>query len=502
MGSGDRVVLVGGFQHELNSFVSGISTLDVLLQGGVSADGQDIFGPEVGIGVELDAVADVAREAGLTLVPTTYMWGGVGPVVADEVYEILRDKIVAGARENAGRIDGVMLVLHGAMATVSIDDTEADIIAAVRAVVGSDVPIVATFDMHGHGTAAMAAGADALLGYRTCPHTDYYSTAERAMRLLVRAMDRDVHPVVSTRKIRMTASAEHHDTTNGPMVEVQARARELERRPGVLDVTVLATQPWMDLPDIGWTVYATTDGDPTLGQAVADELGRFIWERREAFRVPKVAIPDAIAQALAVDGRPVVLADSADTTTGGGNGDGNLLLAELLRVPIDEPVILTVTDAPAVARCFEVGVGDEVTVPVGGTQTPAYFTPVELTGRVVTLADGRYLSELPIKPRDVGRIAVVERGSLSIVLTEVKASQLDASIYHRAGLWPQHAKIVQVKSAGGFRAAFDPISAATIYIDTLGPADSDLTRLPFRRISRPLWPFDPDLDEPWEGAGG
>ncbi len=502
MGSDGRVVLVGGFLHELHSFVPGISTAEVLALGGASADGEAMFGPELGVGLELDAVADVAREVGLTLIPTTYLWGGVGPVVADEVYHELRDKILAGARDNVGRIDGVMLVLHGAMATVSIDDTEGDIIAGVREVVGPQIPIVATFDMHGHGTVAMAANADALLGYRTCPHIDYYGTAERAMRLLVRAMAGELHPVVSTRKIRMTASAERHDTNHGPMVEVQARARELERRPGVLDVTVLATQPWMDLPDIGWTVYATTDGDPALGQAVADELGRFIWERREAFRVPKTPIPEAIAQALAVEGRPVVLADSADTTSGGGNGDGNVLLRELLRTPVDEPVILTVTDAPAVAACVAAGIGADVTVAVGGTQTPAFFSPVELHGRVITLADGLYTSELPIKPRDVGRIAVVQRGSLSVVLTEAKASQLDASIYHRAGLWPQHAKIVQVKSAGGFRAAFDPISSATIYIDTLGPADSDLTRLPFRRISRPLWPFDPDLDEPWEGAGG
>jgi microcystin degradation protein MlrC len=501
MGSDGRSVLVGGFLHELHSFVPGISTEETMLRGGATADGEAVFGPELGVGLELDAVADVAREAGLTLIPTTYLWGGVGPVVADEVYETVRDKILAGARDHAGRIDGVMLVLHGAMATVSIDDTEADIIARVREIVGPDIPIVATFDMHGHGTAAMAAPADALLGYRTCPHTDYYATAERAMRLLVRAMDGEIDPVVAARKIRMTASSEHHDTTNGPMVEVQVKARELEQRPGVLDVTVLATQPWMDVPDIGWMVYATTDGDPELGQAVADELGRFIWERREAFRVPKVPISDAIALALAVDGRPVILSDSADTTSGGGNGDGNLLLGHLLRAPIDERVILTVTDAPAVARCFEAGIGAEVMLSVGGTQTPVFFSPVELSGRVVTLADGHFLSELPIKPRDVGRIAVVEHGSLSVVLTEAKASQLDASIYHRAGLWPEHAKIVQVKSAGGFRAAFDPIAAATIYIDTPGPADSDLTRLPFRRITRPLWPFDPDLDEPWEGAG-
>ncbi len=101
MASDGRRVLVGGFLHELHSFVPGISTEDVLLKGGATADGDAIFGPELGIGLELDAVADVAREAGLALIPTTYLWGGVGPVVADEVYETVRDKILAGARDHA-----------------------------------------------------------------------------------------------------------------------------------------------------------------------------------------------------------------------------------------------------------------------------------------------------------------------------------------------------------------------------------------------------------------
>ncbi len=86
-----------------------------------------------------------------------------------------------------------MLVLHGAMATVSIDDTEADIIARVREIVGPDIPIVATFDMHGHGTAGDGRERRTRCSvYRTCPHTDYYATAERAMRLLVRAMNGEI----------------------------------------------------------------------------------------------------------------------------------------------------------------------------------------------------------------------------------------------------------------------------------------------------------------------
>ncbi len=501
MNSGLRQVLVGGFSHELNSFVPGISTTEVLARAGAIVHGDDMFGLAAGEGLERHAVAAVAAEARVTLIPSTYMFGRVGPVIADDAYTPIRTSILAAAQEHLDDLDGVMLCLHGAMATESIDDTEGDILGAMRDIVGPDIPIIATFDMHCHGTAAMAAHADALIGYRTCPHTDYFGTGERAMRLLVRAMDKAIKPVISMRKVRMTASSEHHDTNQGPMVEIQAMARQLEREPAVLDVTVFATQPWMDVPDIGWSVMVTTDAAPILGQQAADRLGRFIWERREAFRVTKTPVPEALAQARASNAFPVVLADSADTTTGGGNGDGNLLLAEILRDDRGDSAILTLTDPAAVDLCFKAGVGADVTLRVGGSLTPDYFSPITLAGRVVTLADGRYHTEWPVSPADVRRLAVIERGEIRVVLTAEKAPQLDASIYHRAGLWPQHAKIVQVKSAGGFRAAYDPISAATIYIDTLGPADSDLTRLPFRRISRPLWPFDPDLHEPWEGAG-
>lgn len=495
-------VLVAGFSHELNSFIPGVSTAEVLAVAGPTVVGADLFGPSVGIDLELHAVAAVAAELGVTLLPSIYMWGGVGPVIEDSVYDRLRQRILHDAQLERERLDGVLLCLHGAMATQSVDDTEGDILAAVRAIVGPDVPIVATFDMHTHGTARMAASADALIGYRTCPHTDYYDTGARAMRLLARAMAGEVRPTVSMRKLRMTASAEHHDTNHGPMVEVQGLARELEGTPGILDVTVFATQPWMDVPELGWSVVVTTDGQPTLGQAAADRLGRAIWARREAFRVPKVPLHAAIERARASSGIPVVLSDSADTTTGGGNGDGNLLLAALLRDPRpDDSVALALTDAAAVDQCMAAGIGAEVTLQVGGSLTPDFFSPITLTGRVITLADGHYDSELPVKPRDVGGIAVVAHDGIQVVLTREKASQLDASIYRRAGIWPERVRILQAKSAGGFRAAFDRFSADTMYLDTPGPCDSDLTRLPFERIDRPLWPFDADLDEPWAGAG-
>ena len=253
MGSGRHRVLVGGFSHELNSFVPGISTTEVLARAGAIVRRRRHLRPgRRRSGLERHAIADVAaRGRPRPSSPRPTCWAASGRSSPTRSMRRSATSILAGAREHPERHRRRdARPLHGAMATVSRSTTpRATSSRAVREIVGPDVPIVATFDMHGHGTALMAANADALLGYRTCPHTDYYGTGERAMRILVRAMDGEIEPVVSTRKIRMTASSEHHDTNHGPMVDVQAMARELERRPGVLDVTVLATQPWMDVPE-------------------------------------------------------------------------------------------------------------------------------------------------------------------------------------------------------------------------------------------------------------
>jgi microcystin degradation protein MlrC len=142
-------------------------------------------------------------------------------------------------------------------------------------------------------------------------------------------------------------------------------------------------------------------------------------------------------------------------------------------------------------------VGGEVTIAVGGKLAPRFYSPVTVTGRVQTLTDGRYVCELPPTPIDVGRAAVLRVGGINLALSERPAPTIDQEIYRHLVLEPRTAKIVQVKSPGGFRAVYGPFAAGIFEIDTPGPTDSELTRLPFRKIRRPLWPFDPELSDPW-----
>jgi microcystin degradation protein MlrC len=314
---------------------------------------------------------------------------------------------------------------------------------------------------------------------------------------MARRLRGGVRPVVVQRKIRMVTSAEHHNTSRPPMGDLFDRIAAVQREPGILGATVFATQPWMDVAELGWSAVVVADGDRALAQARADELARMAWDRRERFLVRKTPIAEAVRQALASAGRPFVFADSADAVTGGAYGDGNVLLRALLETGFTDSALLTLTDPEAAAASHSAGVGGEVTIAVGGKLAPGFFSPVTVTGRVQTLTDGKYVCELPPTPIDVGRAAVLQVGGISLALSERPAPTIDQEIYRHLGLEPRTAKIVQVKSPGGFRAVYGPFAAGIFEIDTPGPTDSELTRLPFRKIRRPLWPFDPELSAPW-----
>jgi microcystin degradation protein MlrC len=499
-GPGGRArILVASFTHEVNSFSPGRTTLaDFRRQGWVTGADALAFGQGED---QLGGAASVAQPAGAELVPVLFAQGASGPAMTDEAYAASHDVILGAVREQRDRLDGIYLSLHGAMATESLSDPEGALLADVREAVGGAVPIAASFDLHAHFTAQKARSADIVAGFQTCPHVDQHRTGQRAMRMLLRTIETGTRPVLRYRKIRMLTSSEAHDTRRGAMHEVMLRRAELEQGAGILDISIFATQPWLDAPEVGWSVVVMAAADGEAAQACADELGEMLWERRERFRVHKTPIADVIAEVerareTGMD-RPIIASDGADSISAGSRGDGVDMLRALLEAGSTARTLLSVTDAPGVAACFAAGVNATVDVDLGGTLSPEFHGPVRVSGRVATLCDGRYRSKYPPVPMDLGRAAVIVVGSISVVVTENPAYLLDQQLYRRVGLEPETFELVVVKSAGGYREHYEPIASRVFDIDTIGPADSDLTRLPFRRLDHPLWPFEADLDRPW-----
>jgi microcystin degradation protein MlrC len=279
--------------------------------------------------------------------------------------------------------------------------------------------------------------------------------------------------------------------------------RELELRPGVLSATIQAPQPWMDVPETGWSVIVLADGEHNASQAsaAADDLALRCWDAREEFLVKRTSLDvalDRVADNVAEQG-PLVMTDASDAPSAGSYGDSAFVIAALLaRSPMEGPVIATLTDPAATATCFEVGVGATVDLDVGGAFQPAFFQPVAIRASVLRLYDEPYRSILPPAMLDPGRRAVVEvDGWLTVVLAERQMSTLDTRGYEASGLDPSAVQGVLVKSAGQFRGFYTDMAREIIELDTPGPVNGILTALPFTRIDRPLWPFDPDLAAPW-----
>jgi microcystin degradation protein MlrC len=482
-------VLLANLAQETCSFVQSRHSLDDFRRYYLYT-GQEVIDRLRGGGMEIAGVIEAAEKEGVELVPLLATYGGTGGPVQSVAYRHLRDQILAGARRHAATVDGAILALHGAMLTEDLDDPEGDLLTELRQVLGARKPIVCSLDLHAHVTDLMVRQATALVAYHTHPHVDFHDTGVRAMRLLARTLRGEIRPVMAHRKLPMIAPPEQHNTNRPPMGPIMQRVKAVEEEAGLLAAGIFPVQPQLDIPHLGWSAIAVADGKPDLARARADEIGEMAWQQRRDFLYRRTPVRDALRLARETSGGPIVLADAGDGTAGGAEGDSTVLLRALLESPVSGPCLLLVTDPDAVARCAAAGVGAELSLEVGGKLTPTFFQPVRVTGKVRTLSDGRFHMKLPPIPADRGLTAVLQVGDIFVVLSRKPVYTWDEECYRSVGLFPREAKLVQVKSPGGFRPTYEPFAKAIIDVETPGPTDSDLTRLPYRHVTRPLFPLD------------
>ncbi len=490
-------IAIGQLMEESNTFVRQQADLEHFRNNQLLL-GEDVVTKLRGTRVEVGGFLEALGRAGVEVVPTVAANCVSSGPVPRKTFETLEAELLERLAA-AGPLDGVLLALHGAMVLDDAPDGEGEVLAAVRAQVGPKVPLVATLDLHATITPRMVQEADALVGYDTYPHIDLYETGVKGAGLVVAAARGEARPVTLFARSPMLVAAEGMGTSDQPMAGLLADAKRLEQRPGVLSVSLFPVQPWLDIPQTGFSVVAVADGARRAAEIepVVRELAWKAWEARRKFEAHLLEVDDAIRRALAMDGGPVILSDSADGTGAGSPGDSAAVLERLLALGVRERCLTTVVDAPAVARAIEAGVGHDVTVPVGGRLDPRYSRPVTISGRVRLLSDGRFVGS-DQKSRgtegQMGRAAVIEVGSIAVLVTERPAFTVDPAFYRAVGLEPRDAKIVVVKSALQFRDGYGPFARAMWVVDTPGPSTANFKRLDWRRLSRPLFPFDDDFE--------
>ena len=413
------------------------------------------------------------REMGVDIepVPTIYGWAGAGGTITSEALAFFEERLVAGLQK-AGAVDALFFDLHGAAAAENEPDLEGHLLAAARRVLGPDVPIVTPLDHHANVTQLMIDSVDGLVGHRTQPH-DPVDTGYQAGKLLFRLLRSEFRPAMAWRKIPLITHQEQYLTKSGPMKEWFDLAREMETRPGVVSVSTFPMQCWLDVPEGGWSAVAITDADPDLAEQLVRELAQKAWNLREAFWVMDSVSPaEAVRRALDAERGLVVLSDTGDSVFGGAAGDSTIILEEMLRQGVDQTALVPMPDAEAVAACIAAGLGNEVTVAVGGKLDNVFSSPVTVTGRVAAIGGGWIEAEvIGLGSFDMGRAVLLEVGAIKIALSENRGVGGNHPIvYRHFGVEPAEAKMVVVKTASNFQYYADMISEI-IRVDTLGRHD-------------------------------
>jgi len=474
---------VGLEPFEANGLYQGAAVLDQLA--GVGA-----------IGGLLQAVDE--RGVDCDLVPLVRAFGIAGSTILTATYDELLQMLIEPLR-HAGPLDGIFLSLHGAAVAEQDDDVEGALLEAVREVVGPQVPLVVPLDHHGNITSRMVAAADMLIGHETQPHNTF-DTGLKAGRLLLQWLLNGRRPAMGWRKIPMITPQDQYLTSGGPMKVWFDRARELEQRGDVMDVSPYPMQPWLDVREAGWAVVVHTVDDQELAEELAADMANHAWQTRgEFWKSERVAPDEAVRRAYAAEQGLVILSDTGDSVYGGAPGDSTCLLRHILLQAGDEAAVMLVpmVDPQATTAAFGAGVGARLDVELGARIDNVFSEPVRMSASVAALSSNHVVDMGERGRTELGRTALLRAGGVCVVVMEHGGYGINHPVmYSHLGVDVDQARAVVVKTASNFQ-HFAPWRCELVRVDSPGMTQSDLTAFEWHHAPRPLYPLDADLTD-WQ----
>lgn len=422
-----------------------------------------------------------------TLIEGTATWAEPAGLVSRSAFESLRDEIL-GQLHACLPIDILLFGLHGAMVADGYDDCEGDLLARARAIAGSDAVIGVELDPHCHLSDAMVAASDVIVTFKEVPHTDFLERAEDLVDLCLRTARGEIDPVMTVIDCRAIAN---FITSREPGRSLIDRIKRLEGRDGILSISVIHGFPAADVFDVGTKVLVVSDAAPEQGEVLARELARDVLGFGANRLPPMPTTREAIEAAMAVEGGPIVLADRWDNPGGGVPGDSTFLLEELINRRDISAAIGAIWDPVAVGFCAAAGIGTKLALRIGGKVSAGSGLPVDAVVEITAVMRDLVV---PFEQSlvSLGSAVAVRIGDLHIVLSSKRAQTFHPDVFLNLGIDLTRKKIVVVKSASHFYAAFAPIAKEIIYVNCGGPYPPDPARIPYTKIRRPILPLDAD----------
>jgi len=480
-------IAVGGFLHETNTFAPTKATYDAFVHGGgwpSMVQGDDVKTIR-GINVGLAGFIEAADAEGWELAPTIFAAATPSAHVTKDAYERIAKVLIDGIAA-AGSIDGVYLDLHGAMVTEHFDDGEGEILARVRQVIGKDLPLVVSLDLHANVTPEMVAHADALIAYRTYPHVDMADTGRACARHLALLLKTRRRFAKAFRQLPFLIPISWQCTNDQPTKSIYGKLAALQGD-AVPTLSFAPGFPAADFVDCGPSVFAygRTQAD---ADAAADKIAEIIEGHEDDFD-GNIYSPDdgvRLAMELAKTARkPVVIADTQDNPGAGGDSDTTGMLRALVRNKAERAATGVIYDPQSATAAHAAGVGATITLALGGKSGIAGDAPYRETFIVEKLSDGNFIAPGPYfggRAMEMGPSACLRIGDVRVVVASHKAQLADQAMYRYVGIEPTEQKILVNKSSVHFRADFEPIAEKLLICAAPGAMPADTATLPWTRL--------------------
>ncbi|WP_158970308.1 M81 family metallopeptidase [Chachezhania sediminis] len=490
-------IAAAGFQHETNRFAGRTSPRsDFDAPGGWPAfsRGEEMGVTMRGTGTPMSGALQVADDAGVEILPILWCIGLPSGPVEDDAFEDIAGEICEGFKSALEQGAGALyLDLHGAMATITHPDAEAELLRRLRQIAPAPYPIAASFDLHGNIPEGLVRDLTLLDCYRTYPHMDLKDTGARVMERLIAHLNGVPAPVIAYRAVPYIAPPSDLCTFLEPARTLLAEAEAMVRTtPGLHAVSQFSGFPLADVPEAGPSIVAQAEDTRTAEEAADRMLQRWI-EVEGLLDTPRLPAAEAVAQAMALTQGPgtgpVVISDTQDNPGGGGSGDTTGMLHALLAAGARGAVMVHIADEAASRAAHEAGVGGVVALAIGAGTTADLCDPVPGPWTVIALGDGAFTGIGPMYRGNairLGPVALLERDGVRVIVAPRKMQASEPGLLVHLGLTPEDQGILVLKSSVHFRGAYQPMARAILIAEAPGRVTSDLGQLEFRLARRRL----------------
>lgn len=486
-------IALAGFNLESVSFLPEETSISDFRHN--EACGDDIIGRFRGTNTVMGGFIDACGEAGFDMLPIVMTEAGARGSAADSAFDHYAGMIADTLIRERGRIDGVLLHLHGAMTTPTRTDPDREVLEMVRAAIGPDIPVMLALDYHANLDAASIAPATATFGYHYSPHVDMGETGRRAGRCLARTLRGELSPVTAIAKPGIMVPSILSATSLHPLCDFVSRSLDLSREnPAIIDVSVFAGFSYADVPNCGFSAVVVTDGDAALAENTARKLSDDLFTQRAGLYKPGFArpLPEALDYALErakTATAPVVILEHADRMN-----DSTHVLRALIDRGIANVAVPYLYDPESAEAACKAGAGATIRLGLGGKSDARAGGPVEVDAEILWAGHKTYIGTGPMRQGnhvDVGLAALLRIGGITVSVTQVPVTCIDEDPFIQFGLDARDFDLVVLRSKTHFRAVWEPLAAEIVIADTPDWGPADLLTLPYRNVPRDaVYPFN------------